>query len=225
MSIAAHTITGSPGGTLASGPNSIFRAELISGDIVGDIGVVAVGTLARPPEPVYDPPDTGGGGTYDSCLAYGTMIAMADGTYKPVEELVVGDVVKSLHIDSLDQDESTHQNWTVSTWNVEPATAIVKSAKSGSWYRYCDINEGFLLLTNDHELLIQRDGEYRFMAAAGIRVGDSLYGIDGEWIPVFSHKRVYNILNFVSIDVEDEDVYFANGILSHNFDSDPYGGK
>lgn len=189
----------------------------------GDGGGCGGGGGSYGPRGVYEdpPPDPGGGGGNDPCLAYGTMIAMADGTFKPVEELVVGDLVKSLHIESLGQDENSHINWNSTTFNVEPAIARVKSILLGSWYRYCDINDGFLLLTNDHELLIQRNGEYRFIPAADIQVGDSLYNVEGQWISVYKHEKVQNTLNFVSIDVEDEDTYFANGILTHNFDGDP----
>lgn len=227
MSISAQSITGSPGGSLASGPNAIFRAELISGEITGDIGTVTVGTIARPPDPPYDPPDTGGGWDSNSCLAFGTLITMADGTSKPVEQLAVGDVVKSLDIEGLDQDETWHHNWSSNEWAVTDATAVVKAVKSSPWYRYCDINEGFLLLTNDHKLLIKRNDEYSFKPAAAMAVGDYLYGLDGQWIRIFSHKRVYDILNFVDIDVEESDVYFANGVLSHNDDGDgdPSGGN
>jgi hypothetical protein len=230
MSINAPSISGSPGGTLASGPNALLRVELITGEIAGDVGVVAIGSLPRPPDPQYDPPDTGGGWDFNnSCLAFGTLIAMADGTSKPVEQLAVGDVVKSLDIEGLDQDETWHHNWSSTEWAVTDATAVVKAVKSSPWYRYCDINEGFLLLTNDHKLLIKRNDEYSFKPAAAMAVGDYLYGSDGQWVRVFSHKRVYDILNFVDIDVEESDVYFANGVLSHNDEGDgsmggPVGG-
>jgi hypothetical protein len=167
-----------------------------------------------------DPPETPEGvdtGGYQGCLAYGTLIAMFDGTLKPVEQLIVGDIVKSLAIQGLSQDETTHWDWNSLDWQVSESMATVKQVKLGLWYRYCDINEGFLKLTNDHRLLVRRDGTYSFIPAGLINVGDSLYHITGEWIEVFSHKRINENLQVVDFDVEDEDVYFANGVLSHNF--------
>ena len=52
-------------------------------------------------------------------------------------------------------------------------------------------------------------------------VGDSFIGPDGNPIEITSIKHVNEKAWVVDIDVEDNDFYFADGILVHNF---KYGG-
>jgi len=48
---------------------------------------------------------TGGGGTGGGCLVYGTLILLPDGSSKKIEDLELGDLVKTVSITGLDSEQ------------------------------------------------------------------------------------------------------------------------
>ena len=60
---------------------------------------------------------------------------MADGTYKNVEDLVVGDLVQAYNIDGLGTDENWY-GWSTTSFNGTAMTAQVMSNKLDAYGRY-----------------------------------------------------------------------------------------
>ena len=155
-----------------------------------------------------------------NCHVAGTVMNLADGSTKLVEELQVGDVLKSYTIQGLGEDEN-QQPWEtyssqINQWSATETTAEVKSVLSSSWSKYVNINNGLTKVTDEHPVLIKGAGnDISFKAVKDVVVGDSLY-VNGAWVEVTSLEEVNENITAYKIDVESADVYLADGILWHN---------
>jgi hypothetical protein len=146
------------------------------------------------------------------CFPAGTRITMADGSYKNIEDVKIGDRVLSYDI--------IHDRFT--SWTVKMLGAPV--------HPVYEINDGLIRATKEHPLYIKKtDGRtgwgavYSISANSVVRlkedvlpleVGDQLRTLEGEWIEVvkitFNSEPVktYNLLSF-----SGRKTYFANDIL------------
>ena len=132
------------------------------------------------------------------CFAGGTKISMADGSFKNIEDVVVGDLVKTF-------DEENK---------------VITSAKVTSLYHhtldemkdyYLIIND-LLRVTTDHMIYV--NGEWK--SAGDIQIGDTLQDIYGNEIIVESIEKVYEKIATYNFDVETYHTFYADGILVHN---------
>jgi hypothetical protein len=144
------------------------------------------------------------------CFAPGTKITMADGSYKCIEDIKIGDKILSY-----DLEKNTESIWTVR----------MLGSPMGDLY---EINNGLLSLTGEHPIYIKKQNGKTGWGAIKvnpkavrlkeeiitIEVGDKLKTKEGEWIEItsISHDskfvKTYNILSFVGTKT-----YFANSIL------------
>ncbi|RLF78975.1 hypothetical protein DRN32_05900, partial [Thermococci archaeon] len=155
------------------------------------------------------------------CLPAGTKITMADGTYKNIENVVVGDKVLSFDTNKKSFIRTTVQDLILKMRNVY------------------DINDGLISPTDDHPFYVKKgDGRVGWAAinpekskniydkdVMQLEVGDQLFTQDSRWITVYSIERRSDIIQTYTFAV-DSDVhdYFANGFLVSNircFDQNP----
>ena len=182
------------------------------------------------------------GTTYDSyggsgCLALGTKITMADGSLKKIEDLNVGDYVKSAQIPGVPLDfdaEDTWKTWTGvphgnapnNVWatayydiqemnRVEPVSASVFDIYYDFYDSYFLVN-GKIKATWEHPFFVLRNGNYSFQKTLSLQVGDKVFTTDNDFTTVSSIESVLEEIETVNINVEPYDVYFAEGILLHN---------
>lgn len=148
----------------------------------------------RPWEPCACP---GGGGHGCDCLLAGSMITMADMTRKPVENIVVGDLVLSY-----DEQKDALLPSVV--------TKLHKPMRTSFYYR---IN-GKLRATEDHPVL--QNGEWTSVGA--LQIGDTLgesAGFGG--VRVNSIERVDEPAMVYNFEVSLS-TYVADGVIVHNKD-------
>ena len=164
--------------------------------------------------------DYGGGG----CLLYGTLVTLADGSTKLIEELELGDLVKTVSIDGLDSEvEDSWKTFTASSFTSTPASSTVTGIQKEQFSYYFLINN-LLKITFEHPVMVERSGEFLFLRAKDLLVGDKLYRQDDTWVTIDSIERIEENVNVVNINVESQDTYFADGILVHNL-VNPYEEK
>jgi len=154
------------------------------------------------------------------CHVEGTVMNLADGTTKLVEDLQVGDVLASYDITGLgdDETESTWEEYSsqINQFSASSSSATVTRVIAGQHTAYHNFNNGLTKVTGEHPILIMSVGnDISFKQAADVIVGDSFYTANG-WVEVTSTEYVTETVNTYSIDVETEDVYMADGILFHN---------
>lgn len=156
----------------------------------------------------------------DPCHVEGTVISMANGTTKLVENLKVGDVLDSFDIKGL-SDSGEWRNFKTNAMEFRAPKSSAKIVRiiKGTYKNYQDINNGLTKITNEHPILIKRpDGEIFFKQALYIDTTDMIY-VNEKWTRVSSNKTIHETVNTYSIDVENEDVYIADGILCHNVEN------
>ena len=132
------------------------------------------------------------------CFVPGTLIHMADGSRKPIEEVETGDTV-------LSRDMKTGQNIAAPVEKVFYHTA----EEMGEYYLIINETIG---VTPNHPLFI--NGEWK--EAGTLKFGDILTTPDGE-LPVFSILQIYRKIETYNLHIGNENHnYFADGILAHN---------
>lgn len=130
------------------------------------------------------------------CVVAGTKIMMANGSFKAVEDIVVGEKVKTLEGDK----EVTH------TWN--PDTLEVGEPECYE----VEFEDGFKVVCSDKHRFIVNDA---WVEAKDLKVGDSVKQLDGTititHIMTVGKKKVYDL------SVKSAEHYvLENGVVTHN---------
>jgi len=159
---------------------------------------------------------TGGG-----CWAYGTQVRLANGLVKPIEDLKVGDVVKSPIIPTYPNGEDYTQWYPGSVWSIENPgiisyeTTTVRNVKHWVESSFYLLNDTYKL-TGDHFLFVKKDSKWQFAKTEEILVGDFVKDEFGQSIEIFKKNQINEFTMVVDIDVEENDLFLANGIITHN---------
>ena len=138
----------------------------------------------------FDPGDGG-----DSCFIAGTKIAMADGTEKNIEDVIVGDTVKSFDTDTNRVIDSSVAN------------VFVHLDTKG----YYIINNN-LKVTSNHPMWVDRE----WKQVKDIVIGDKLTNLDGIEVDIETIEQVDDIITTYNFEVENVHNYYANMFLAHN---------
>lgn len=165
--------------------------------------------------------------TYDGntalCLTSDTPVTKADGTIVEVGELEEGDVLSGYALGGLSQDEYAEDfyEWSTDSLEATPKDVTVVNVVYSFAQSYYSINDGELTATGEHPFLVKDvvGGDYRFKETIQIESGDKLIkqGLSGiEEIEVTSKEVIIETTEIVSIDVEQQDTYLANGYITHN---------
>jgi hypothetical protein len=133
-----------------------------------------------------------------TCFLAGTKITMADGTYKNIEEIKPGDIVKAYH-------EETGQIKNAKVLQVFHH----KKEQAGSYYLL--INEK-LKVTPNHPIFVNN----KWITAEDIKIGDKLLKINTEPCIVFSIEKIYEKEPTYNLEVETYHTYYAEDVLVHN---------
>ncbi|MNR08077.1 hypothetical protein D3C85_1242160 [compost metagenome] len=144
---------------------------------------------------------------------------MPDGSRKPIEELQLDQFLLSAEIETLIDTNNASElyKWSSDYLSesriISPITKISKKLA----YKTIIINYGLFEATPTHLQLIQRDGFWRFIPLGNIVVGDNLYTIDNEIIPVTSVVVNFEERKIYPLTLNPFHTYFANGVLTHNY--------
>jgi len=171
------------------------------------------------------------------CLGIGTPITMADGTTKNIEDINVGDMIRSATVPGMPLDFDEEDTWSAwsgtphgnppgSVWatayydiqeinRVRPASASVMDIYFDFYESYYLVN-GSLKVTYEHPFFILRGGTYHIKTVASLVPGDYLFKSDNTFEEVESVRFVNEPLETVNLNVENLDVYFGGGYLMHN---------
>jgi hypothetical protein len=181
------------------------------------------GAPAPSPSPTPTPSPSGGGGgggitpsPGSGCLVYGTLVTMADGTFKPIEQIQIGDVIKTVSIDGLDSsDGNAWKLFTTTSFSYVNQNSTVVGILDDSWNEYYVIN-GNLNITFEHPVFVKRDIDYVFTRVINLMIGDYMLSEGGNWVEVETIEKITANVQTINLNVEDCDLYFTNGLLVHN---------
>ena len=163
-----------------------------------------------------------------ACFLPGTMIKMADGTEKDIEEVSVGDKVLSVIIPDLPDEDLGYHEWktfssTDDMSSLEASSATVEKIFYDYMDGYWNVNDGLIKVTEEHDLwtytFTDNSGDekyWKWRKPSQLQIGQSLLDHEGNLIEVTSIEKIEEEVEVVNIDVEPLDVYFAGGVLVHN---------
>jgi hypothetical protein len=166
----------------------------------------------------------------DFCLLFDTPITKADNTIVNVEDLVVGDVIKSwiptgLPDESLDATDTQETEWRFFQKETNEGSyteVTVKDITFNFASGYYNINNGLIKSTGTHPLYVfdYEIQKYKFKEVEQILPGDSIVlfdEIDGiSEVLVYDISKIIEDVEIVTLNVENSDVYLSNGAISHN---------
>ncbi|MBI1327110.1 MAG: prepilin-type N-terminal cleavage/methylation domain-containing protein [Alphaproteobacteria bacterium] len=147
--------------------------------------------------------DGGGGG--GGCFAAGTMIKLADGSDKPIEQIKEGDAV--LSFDMNDPQGALVANKVAATVSFEDKHVI-------------RINDIFTV-TADHKFPLP--GKMNAIEAGDLKVGDTLIAEDGSLLEVKTIETLPDTQRVYNFEVENNHNYIANGVRTNNMILTPEG--
>ena len=139
-----------------------------------------------------------GGFIPEACFLKGTKIKMADGFFKPIEEVKIGDEVISY-------DESNGK-----LVRAEVEKVFYHSPDQMGDY-YLIINQD-LRLTPNHPLYING----KWLPVQKAQIGDTLLDIEGNKILITSIEKIFQKVPTYNLEAKGYHNYFAEGILAHN---------
>lgn len=159
----------------------------------------------------------GGGGS--GCFVEGTLITLPDGSKKAIEELHLEQLLLSAEIETLIDTNNASElyKWSSDSLLERRITSPITKLTQKDAYKTIIVNDGLLEATPTHLQLIQRGGLWRFISLGDIQVGDNLYTINNEIIPVTSVKINLKKRRIFPLTLNPFHTYFANGILTHNY--------
>ncbi len=131
---------------------------------------------------------------YPTCFLGGTLITMADNSLKAIDDIAVGEQVRSY-------DETTGK---------------ITSAKVTKVFAYKTdyyiVINGDLRVTASHKLYAGG----KWVPAGHLAAGDKLFSITGETVPIQSLEQVFVEASTYNLEVNGTHTFFAGGILAHN---------
>ena len=170
---------------------------------------------------------TNGSGSGGGCIMQDELVLMDDGTSKKIQDVVVGDVVKSLSIAGLSNEEDAWKTWSTvegdfTSSNTNTTITEIATEIFSEYYTLTfNVNEEAknLKVTGEHPVLVKRED----LSVAFIQVGDIVAGDSIRYFPTNSWsvltsvvKTNGNTIPTYNLGAENSDNYFANGIVVHN---------
>jgi hypothetical protein len=158
-------------------------------------------------------------------VASGSLINMFDGSTKQIQDVEVGDVVKSYQPYGM-PDESEGIDWinyttTDLSGSFSSGSIVVETLNKQS-YGYYLINGSIKVPAAPHTLhgggkfFCKTGDTWNWKQSTDISIGDYFLSSDGSELEITSKVEVLSDETFYGLNVEDIDTYFQSNILVHN---------
>ena len=155
--------------------------------------------------------------TTSTCVLSGTLITLADGSTTQIDNLHEGYRVLSPSIHTLPTNNDFDlSNWAANMLKLTKGTAVVTGNKRFQVSEVYSINNGMLVTTSTHQHLFKQNETWTVKTTPYLMVGDYLSDRNGEEILIKSIEILTGEFTVFDLDVEENDLYIANGILTHN---------
>ena len=146
----------------------------------------------------YSGPEVGFSGL---CLLKGTMISLADGTYKPIEDINNGDLLLTWNFD-LGQYAQARPLW-------------IKRGESGTRYNKLTFSDGTTLRTFDqHRIFNKQAGAFTYPMSDDTPIGTVTVNEHGQEITLVKREIVWDTIEHYNIITDHHINLFADSILT-----------
>ena len=158
--------------------------------------------------------------SYGRTTASGSLIDMFDGSTKQVQDVEVGDIVKSYWPDNMSLSDIDYMDYSITNLTGSFSGSIVVGLSQDERSEYYLLNGTKRLskmnsITTDSDYFVKSEGTWTWKKTRDISVGDYLLQGDGTELEVTSLTEEAATTTFYSLDVEDIDTYFQSDILVH----------
>ena len=152
-----------------------------------------------------------------TCVLSGTLITLADGSTTQIDNLHEGYRVLSPSILTLPfNNDFDIFNWAVNELILTKGTAVITKNKRYQVSEVYSINNGMLVTTSTHNHLFKQNDTWNIKTTSYLMVGDYLSDKNGKEILIESIEIFTGEFTVFDLDVEENDLYIANDILTHN---------
>tara|TARA_R100001198_G_C5242981_1_gene220787 strand:+ start:7465 stop:8235 length:771 start_codon:yes stop_codon:yes gene_type:complete len=160
-----------------------------------------------------------GGGFY--CVVEGSLVHINETDTVPIEALQVGDQVYSKSGNFNTDDENLMHEFSNTAIAGEPQQATITEIYQGTSSNVISINNGLFKATKDHFMLVKQEDKdalvaWRIRPLYICLIGDHFMDVDGNEVEITSIDELTEEFNVWKIDTEPADVFYSNGILTHN---------
>jgi len=155
---------------------------------------------------------------YRHIASSGSTISMFDGSEKQVQDLVVGDNLKSFTISDLSSQSSDFATWTSNSISGSITGSRVIDIDSKIIPAYYYINNKYKVPDNIGRLLEKKKSGplYQFTPFSKISSGSSFVSSSGEDISITSNTYVISDETYYAVDLGGADLFYVNDILVHS---------
>lgn len=164
--------------------------------------------------------ESGGGGGW-FCVVEGSLVHINATDTVPIESLQVGDQVYSKDGGFNTDDENLMHTFASNAIVGQPQQATITEVYQGTSSNVISINSGLFKATKDHFMIVKQEASnasiaWRIRPLYICLVGDYFMDVDGNEVEITSIDELTEEFNVWKIDTEPADVFYANGILTHN---------
>lgn len=166
--------------------------------------------------------------TGDCCFPVGTKITMADGSYKNIEDIKIGEMILSFN----EQTQQCEKNRVLK----------LESPIREGYYELYHNNNLLVKVTNEHPFYTKKpDGSICWSSiqpditkqyhsylnnVQKLNLGDQIYCENEKWIEITSWEYITGEIQTYNLKtIENTHTFFANGLLVHNKGGFPAGTK
>ena len=158
-------------------------------------------------------------GTGDGCLLKGTLVKLSNGTEVTIESLTTGMELSSVIIGNMPDESNVEalMQWSQTNPTLSNTSATVTQNTEYIVNSILSFNDGLLVSSEDHIHVVKRNSVWSVMKAVDILVGDSFVNQSGSEQVINSIVKSNGVFEVYKLDVESNDVYIANGTITHNY--------
>ena len=151
------------------------------------------------------------------CILFGTKVKLLDGSSKKVELLSVGEILSSKLVDGMPiKNEVDVLDWTSDELNISDDNVTITSITPYVVEEIIDFNNGLIKTSYEHLHLVKKQNLYQVVEARDLEKGDYLIRESGEEVEIKHITSKSGNYTVYKLDVEENDLFIANGILTHN---------
>tara|TARA_Y100001938_G_C8065566_1_gene419977 strand:- start:176 stop:1579 length:1404 start_codon:yes stop_codon:yes gene_type:complete len=148
----------------------------------------------------------------------GSLVRMYDDSTKQIQDIEVGDLVKSYHPTDMSLQDHASISYTNAELSGTMSGSVVMELKSEQVDYHYLIN-GSIKLAGDNTqavVYVKQNSVWCWRYPSELAVNDVLLDKDGSELTITSISEVQESDTYYSLDVEDIDTYFLSDILVHN---------
>ncbi len=153
---------------------------------------------------------------YRHVAVSGSEVTLHDGSTKEIQNLLVGDNLRTYKIDDLNEQSSEHNTWFSNSLSGSVTASQVTRIDSKVIPAHHKINNTYIIPDNVSRLLQESGSIYKFSSVTDFQSSSKLVSSSLEPITISSREYVVEDRTFYAIETEGTDIIYLDDIIVHN---------